>query len=250
VAWRAWTDSGKLTSWLTKKANVRAEVGGPYELFWEPEHPDRNSTFGCRVLEVVPTTRLSFTWRGPVQYADLMNGGEPPPTRVEVEFEGRTDGKTAVRLRHLGWGSSPPWQQARAWQERAWLGAFAELDRFLREESAVLLAPEEMSWARVEPGVSMAMLWGDLDTGPYGSLMRFDSGAAIPLHTHTADMKVVIVSGVLAYSVTGHPDRRLGPGSYGQVPAGVAHTYRCDATTGCVFLMQQPDKLQTTVLGK
>jgi uncharacterized protein YndB with AHSA1/START domain len=130
LTWRAWTHEADLASWLTGRAKVRAEVGGPYELFWDPEHPDRNSTLGCRLLEVIPLRRLSFTWRGPVQFADLMNAGEPPPTSVRVDFEAISSGRTRVRLEHVGWGAGERWQQARAWQEQAWRGAFDELERF------------------------------------------------------------------------------------------------------------------------
>lgn len=48
-AWHAWTDADELRRWFAKRANVHAVRGGPYELFWEPENPERNSTIGCRL---------------------------------------------------------------------------------------------------------------------------------------------------------------------------------------------------------
>jgi uncharacterized protein YndB with AHSA1/START domain len=131
--WRAWTDNTALQSWLTVKANVVANVGGAYELFWQPETPEQNSTLGCRVLAVEPMRRLSFEWRGPPQFVAVMNT-TPLPTRVEVEFEERA-GATTMRFAHLGWGSSPEWDAARAWQEKAWLRAFGELAKYIAATS-------------------------------------------------------------------------------------------------------------------
>lgn len=128
--WAAWTQNAALATWLSAKANVSTEIGGPYELFWEPDHPDRNSTLGCHVTAVQPNVRLAFSWKGPVPYADLMNV-EPLPTSVTVTFESRCDNGTRVTLQHLGWGSSQRWQEAKAWQEKAWQVALDELAKYL-----------------------------------------------------------------------------------------------------------------------
>lgn len=132
--WTAWTDAGQLARWLTEKANVRAEVGGPYELFWELDHPERNSTLGCTLTAVEPKQRLAFTWRGPVPYAHLMNQGEPPPTHVDVRFESEGD-TTVVRFEHLGWGTGQEWDEAKAWQEKAWRGAFHQLAALMKSSA-------------------------------------------------------------------------------------------------------------------
>ena len=120
--WQAWTDPAALMSWFARDANVRAQRGGPYELFWEPENPERNSTIGCRLTHVEPHRWLAFTWRGPTLYDEPMNYGEPPPrpTHVTVRFEGCDADKTAVRVEHVGWGEGHRWKEARAWHERAW----------------------------------------------------------------------------------------------------------------------------------
>jgi len=51
-----------------------------------------------------------------------MNEGDPPPrpTWARVRFERHGEGKTAVRVEHLGWGVGERWEEARAWTERAW----------------------------------------------------------------------------------------------------------------------------------
>jgi uncharacterized protein YndB with AHSA1/START domain len=123
--WRAWIDPADLSRWLTAHANVQPKVGGAYELFWEPDHPDRNSTLGCKVTVIDEPRLLAFTWRGPVQFSDFMNG-EPPPTHVRVELAS-VDRKTRVRLTHAGWGTGPRWAEARAWFDRAWTDSLERL---------------------------------------------------------------------------------------------------------------------------
>lgn len=133
--WAAWTVPAVLESWLTQKARVELRVGGAYELFWQPDEPEKNSTLGCKLTAVEPQRRLAFTWRGPVPYAHLMNVGEPPPTHVEVLLESRGEG-TVVRLEHAGWGAGKEWDEARAWQARAWAAAFEALPKVLSQAPA------------------------------------------------------------------------------------------------------------------
>ena len=43
-AFACFTQNALLTRWLTGDANVRAETGGAYELFWQPDVRENNST--------------------------------------------------------------------------------------------------------------------------------------------------------------------------------------------------------------
>lgn len=130
--WQAWTESNDLAAWLTARANIRAEVGGQYELFWEPAHPERNSTLGCTIISMRVNEILGFTWKGPVPYADLMNS-DPPPTSVTVMFRVTDPERTVIRIEHTGWGPGPRWGEARGWQDRAWRGALARLKELLEK---------------------------------------------------------------------------------------------------------------------
>jgi len=125
-AWRAWTDPTELEAWLTTKATVEPCEGGKYELFWEPSTPDRNSTLGCKILRYDEPSTLAFQWRGPPQYADLMNT-LPYSTCVVVSFKD-SDAGCELDFEHQGWGRSDDWDAARSWQERAWRAAFASLE--------------------------------------------------------------------------------------------------------------------------
>ena len=50
------------------------------------------------------------------------------------------------------------------------------------------------------PGVLYANLWGHLDKGAYGALLKLPAGMKNPLHTHSNDLKLVVVSGNFIFS--------------------------------------------------
>ena len=90
-------------------------------------------------------------------------------------------------------------------------------------------------------------------SGAFGALFKLPAGFAAPLHTHTYDMKVVIVSGTYIQAPEGKPEFRLGPGSYFLQPGGnYRHTTTCDKASDCVFLVESkgPFDLKPVDAGK
>ena len=126
-AFRYFSETEKLESWLTKKADVNPVKGGKYELFWDPERPYDNSTIGCKILAVKAPDYIIFDWKGPVQFKPFMNSADPL-TVVSVYFVSRGD-KTEVTLIHSGWRKEKEWQEARAYFVNAWNGAFRNLEQ-------------------------------------------------------------------------------------------------------------------------
>ena len=132
-AFEMFTKNEFLEAWLVTLANVEPIVGGKYELFWEPEDRENNSTIGCRITGIEPGKFVSFEWRSPKQYKHFANNADPL-THVVVFFV--KDGKWIdVQLLHSGWRSSAEWEAARQWQERAWSGAFERLDKLVNDGS-------------------------------------------------------------------------------------------------------------------
>jgi uncharacterized protein YndB with AHSA1/START domain len=129
-AFAYFTDAALLQQWLAAVADVEPHVGGKYELFWQPDDRESNSTIGCRVTAVEPGQLVAFQWRSPKQFKSFANTADPL-THVVVMFVPENAG-TRVHLIHTGWRSSPDWEEARAWQERAWAGAFEELKRLAK----------------------------------------------------------------------------------------------------------------------
>ena len=128
--WAAWTEAERLGRWLATKANVVIRVGGPFELFWKPETPEIESTLGCVVLGFDEEYELRFSWKGPSQFASLMN--QPPlPTSVSVRFQPLGPARSRLHLEHSGWGTGAEWDAARQWHERVWKEALERLQKLL-----------------------------------------------------------------------------------------------------------------------
>ena len=130
-AFAYFTSPTLLEQWLTAAADVEERVGGKYELFWQPDDRENNSTIGCRVTALTPGQLLAFQWRSPRQFKSFANTADPL-THVVVALVPEGSG-TRVHLIHSGWRSSAEWEEACAWQEKAWTGAFEELKRVAKE---------------------------------------------------------------------------------------------------------------------
>jgi len=111
----------------------------------------------------------------------------------------------------------------------------------------VVMPAADLKWTDLDPqgapGVKVTDLWGDHAKGAFGALFKLPAGFAAPLHTHTHDMKVVIVSGTYIQAPDGKPEFRLGPGSFFMQPGGnYQHTTTCDKASDCVFLVESGGK--------
>ena len=107
----------------------------------------------------------------------------------------------------------------------------------------IFLAAADLQWKDLDPsgapGVKVAELWGDHAKGAFGAFFKLPAGFAVPLHTHTHDMKVVFLSGTYIQSPEGKPEVRLGPGSYMLQPGGnYRHITSCDKSSDCVFFVE------------
>lgn len=101
----------------------------------------------------------------------------------------------------------------------------------------------ELKWTDLDPagapGVKVADLWGDHKSGAFGAIFKLPAGFSVPLHKHTHDMKLVIVSGTYIQGPEGKPEFRLGPGSYLMQPGGnYLHTTSCNQDSDCIFFVE------------
>jgi hypothetical protein len=119
----------------------------------------------------------------------------------------------------------------------------------------VVMPAADLKWTDLDPagapGVKVADLWGNHATGgAFGAFFRLPASFAVPLHTHTHDMKVVIVSGTYIQAPDGKPEFRIGPGSYFMQPGGdYRHTTSCDAASDCVFFVESKGPFDLKVVG-
>jgi uncharacterized protein YndB with AHSA1/START domain len=120
-----------IESWLTNLAEVEPEIGGKYELFWEPDDRDNNSTIRCKVTAIENDKFISLEWRSPKQYKHFTNNADPL-THVVIFFIPNGE-NTEVHVIHSGWRNSTEWEEARQWQNRAWLVALKALEKVINK---------------------------------------------------------------------------------------------------------------------
>jgi quercetin dioxygenase-like cupin family protein len=105
----------------------------------------------------------------------------------------------------------------------------------------VVWPASDLKWTDVEgapPGVQGVDLFGDRTKGPFGALQKFPAGFSAPLHTHSADLRIVVVSGTLIHGPEGKPEVRMPAGSYLYLPSTYRHTTGCDKASECVFFIE------------
>ncbi len=103
----------------------------------------------------------------------------------------------------------------------------------------------DLKWeplAGAPPGPMIATLWGDPTKGAYGAILKFPPGFSAGLHTHSADLKIVVISGTWIHGEEGKPEVKLGAGSYLFQPSHLRHTTACDKASECVAFFEASGK--------
>lgn len=120
-----------LAKWLTQSADVEPKNGGKYELFWNLEDKENDSTIGCKILAIESGKLLAFEWKGPKQYKHFMNNAKPLTNVIVFFIPSAEDAE--VHLLHTGWRDSTEWEEARQWFDKAWTKALMELQKYAGE---------------------------------------------------------------------------------------------------------------------
>jgi quercetin dioxygenase-like cupin family protein len=113
-----------------------------------------------------------------------------------------------------------------------------------RAEIPKLWAAEEMKWQddTALPGVKYVLLWGNPRTGEHAMLRKFPAGYAPPPHTHPKTERVIVLSGTIVVRHSGSAGKKLGPGSYSEIPANMEHSVKCGEESECVFALVSPGR--------
>ena len=102
---------------------------------------------------------------------------------------------------------------------------------------AVIRARADLAWSPgAIPGVSTAVVQGDLATGPSRFYLKYAAGFAAPVHHHSPDHFVTTVAGQLVLVVDGQ-EHRLPPGSYFALTGKAKHAARCEGAEDCVMFI-------------
>ena len=109
--------------------------------------------------------------------------------------------------------------------------------------SAVLVPASDLKWGDIEgfPGLKMAVVSGDPAKGPAHFMMKFPGGFAAPLHHHSSDHNVSVVSGTLVLTVDGK-EQKLPAGSWFAFKGKKPHMTKCEAGADCVLSLDARGK--------
>jgi quercetin dioxygenase-like cupin family protein len=112
------------------------------------------------------------------------------------------------------------------------------------KKEIVTMTPEDLKWIDVPNagGAQVANITGDIFKGAHTAIAKVPAGQVHPLHTHTSEVKAVVVSGTFSVTPEGGVEKKLGPGSYFAIPGGVKHLSSCAPGAPCVLFQQGTGK--------
>jgi len=107
-------------------------------------------------------------------------------------------------------------------------------------KAPLMVSFTDLKWTELpeRKGMQFAILSGDPKKGAYTQMRKVPAGTDNPLHTHSSELKNVIISGVWYTGADATSARDFGPGSIVMMPAGWVHVSGCRAGSDCVFYQE------------
>jgi hypothetical protein len=102
--------------------------------------------------------------------------------------------------------------------------------------------PLKATYTALEPGASQAAVWGDPTSGAHGAFTKFVPNFEAGLHTHTNDLRIVVVKGAYVYKPEKGDAIRVTPGQYLLLPGGVRHSTGSHAKEETIFYQEANGK--------
>lgn len=114
--------------------------------------------------------------------------------------------------------------------------AAASLPAFAADK-LVVVPKADLVWTKLgTAGVAAAMVSGDMEKGASRFFLKYPVGLVTPLHHHTADHYVTVVSGTITLTVDGK-DYKLGPGSYFELIDKKPHAAKVEGNEDAIFFI-------------
>jgi mannose-6-phosphate isomerase-like protein (cupin superfamily) len=106
------------------------------------------------------------------------------------------------------------------------------------QTGAVHVDSAKATYKEIVPGVSAAVVWGDMEKGAFGAFIKFVPGHRDALHTHTHTSRLVVLKGAYIHKPEAGGEQRVGAGQFLLVPGGNRHVTESDAKEGALFYME------------
>ena len=102
----------------------------------------------------------------------------------------------------------------------------------------------DLKWTELpeRKGMQLSVLSGDPKTGEYTQIRKVPGGTDNPLHSHSSELKNVIISGVWYTGADAASAKDFGPGSVVVMPGNWVHVSGCRAGSDCVFYQEGKGK--------
>ena len=128
-------------------------------------------------------------------------------------------------------------------QERNTKSASAK-DQKNETTAPMMVAFADLQWTALpeRPGMQFAILSGDPKSGAYTQMRKVPAGTDNGLHSHSSEIKNVIISGVWYTGTTEATAKDFGPGSIVLMPANWTHVSGCRAGSDCLFYQEGKNK--------
>lgn len=102
----------------------------------------------------------------------------------------------------------------------------------------------DLKWTELaeRKGMQYSVLSGDPKTGEYTQMRKVPAGTDNPLHSHSSELKNIIISGVWYTGTDMASAKDFGPGSVVMMPSNWVHVSGCRPGTDCVFYQEGKGK--------
>jgi quercetin dioxygenase-like cupin family protein len=112
------------------------------------------------------------------------------------------------------------------------------------DKAPVMVSFADLKWTELpeRKGMLFAVLSGDPTKGAYTQMRKVPAGTDNPLHSHSSEIKNVIITGVWYTGEDAASAKNFGPGSIVIMPAGWVHVSGCRAGGDCVFYQEGKGK--------
>jgi hypothetical protein len=108
----------------------------------------------------------------------------------------------------------------------------------------MMMSFTDMKWTELpeRKGMQFTVLSGDPKTGEYTQMRKVPAGTDNPLHSHSSELKNVIISGGWYTGADADSARDFGPGSVVVMPGSWVHVSGCRRGNDCVFYQEGKGK--------
>jgi quercetin dioxygenase-like cupin family protein len=119
-------------------------------------------------------------------------------------------------------------------------------------ETPLMVSFTDLKWTELpeRKGMQFAVLSGDPKKGAYTQMRKVPAGTDNPLHTHSSELKNVVISGVWYTGADAASAKDFGPGSIVMMPANWVHVSGCRAGSDCVFYQDGKGKFDFKPVAK